>query len=133
MYTLYFDGCSKGNPGSSGAGYSILDEDGKECSSGYEYLGDQTNNYAEYSALIIGLKEADNIFVKHLHVKGDSKLVIEQMSCRWKCRSKNLAPLYTSCINYLRKFNSVTFEHIPRNENKRADLLANMAVTMSGF
>ncbi len=128
MYTLYFDGCSKGNPGPAGAGYVIVNDEGEEMMSGRKFLGNATNNIAEYKALIFGLKNAVSNNITNLNVKGDSKLIIEQVTLRWKCKSENLKPLLKKCLEYVKLFDDVTFEWIPRDENKRADILCNLAL-----
>ncbi len=128
MYTLYFDGCSKGNPGPSGAGYVIMNDKGEEICSGSKSLGNATNNIAEYKALIYGLSNAVSNNIINLDVKGDSKLVINQVSLQWKCKAKHLKPLLKECLQLVRLLDNVTFEHIPRNENKRADILCNLAL-----
>ena len=134
MYTLYFDGCSKGNPGPSGAGYVIMnDEDGKELYFGMDFLGHTTNNVAEYKALIFGLKDAQRNNIVRLHVKGDSKLIINQVSLQWRCKADHLKPLLRECLQLIKQIGRVTFEHIPRNENKRADTLCNLALLEVGL
>ena len=124
IYTLYFDGCCKGNPGQGGSGAVIYDKS-KIIWSDSLLLGDTTNNRAEYNGLILGLTEAKKRGIKDLIVKGDSKLVIEQMSGKYKVRSKHLELLYNSAKNIISEFNTVTFIHIKRTENKYADKMAN--------
>ena len=95
IYTLYFDGCSKGNPGPSGSGAIIKNEDQSICQpiwSGSEYVGITTNNVAEYKGLIIGLKQSK--YFKKLIVKGDSMLVINHMTGKYKVKAPHLIPLY---------------------------------------
>nr|QBK93949.1 MAG: ribonuclease H [Pithovirus LCPAC406] len=130
MYTLYFDGCSKGNPGPSGTGYVIIydDDDDKELYFGMEFLGHATNNVAEYKALIFGLKDAQKNNITQLVVKGDSKLIIKQVSLQWKCKAEHLKPLLKECLQLVKQIGKVTFEWIPRSENKRADNLCNLAL-----
>ena len=127
-YKLQFDGCSKNNPGLSGAGAVIYKYD-KEIWSGSLFVGlSATNNYAEYSGLIIGLQQAIELNIKNLHVEGDSLLVINQMTCKYKCNSENLIELYNKCNELKKKFDNIKFVHIFRNKNTRADQLANLAV-----
>jgi ribonuclease HI len=127
-YTLYFDGGSRGNPGIGGSGFVIYDENGEELESGYEYLGESvTNNQAEYSGLINGLKAAIKRQYLSLHIKGDSKLIINQLNGAWS--AKVTAQLYEDALNLLKKCVKFTAEHVPRNENKHADRLANTAMT----
>jgi len=84
-YTLFFDGCSKGNPGPSGAGAVIYDENNNEIAAILSFVGlKETNNVAEYSGLLLGLNEAIKKNISTLLVKGDSKLVIEQLKGCYK-------------------------------------------------
>ena len=127
-YTLYFDGGSRGNPGIGGSGFVIYDNNGEELESGYEYLGDGvTNNEAEYSGLINGLKTAIKMRYLSLHIKGDSQLIINHLNRVWS--AKILAQLYEEASALLKKLVKFTAEHVPRNENKHADRLANTAMT----
>lgn len=146
---MRFDGGSRGNPGIAGCG-AVIYKDDEEIWSGYKYLGNkQTNNYAEYSGLLLGLENAQKLGIQTLAVEGDSLLVIQQMTKRYACRSENLIELYTRAMQLSSQFNSlpsmpsvpsvpslpsmpsVTFTHIRRNKNKRADELSNMAMDSS--
>ena len=125
---LYFDGASKGNPGKGGCGYVIY-ENKVEIQSGHECLGEcVTNNFAEYMGLIEGLKQSLKISNKTLDVYGDSNLVIKQMNNQWKVSSSNLIPLYKTALDLRNKFEKITFNHVSRNLNKRADELANKSI-----
>jgi ribonuclease HI len=133
-YKLYFDGGSRGNPGESGAGFCLKGKkesdplNGGDISNGYIYLGIATNNEAEWSALIHGLKEAVKLGIKELQVFGDSKLVINQVQDKWKVKAENLKKFHVKAKNLLPKFSKITFEHILRNLNKEADMCANIAM-----
>lgn len=128
IFTLFFDGCSKGNPGPSGAGAVIYKND-IEIFNESKFLGNkETNNVAEYNGLIIGLDNAIKLNISNLIVKGDSNLVINQMKGDYTVKSKNLLNLFNQAKNLENKFNNVEFLHIYRNENKRADELANFAL-----
>jgi ribonuclease HI len=124
MYALKFDGCSKGNPGPSGAG-AVLYNDGVEIWANCSYVGKNTNNFAEYSGLILGLTEAVNKNIKDLIVYGDSLLVIQQMNKKYKVKSHNLIPLFNDAKELEKYFDSISYQHIYRNENSRADALSN--------
>ena len=124
MYSLYFDGCSKGNPGKAGAGFVIYENE-IEISSGNKYLGRQTNNVAEYSGLIMGLQQAVDLGITELNVYGDSMLVIKQMQGKYKVNSPSIKPYYEKAKTF--PINS-TFFHIYREKNSRADELANQAL-----
>lgn len=133
-YTLFFDGCSKGNPGKAGAGAVIYRTDpGKvelvEIWNWSEFVGEnQTNNYAEYMGLILGLAEAVRKCLPNLLVKGDSLLVIKQMQGEYQVNSPNLLPLYQRACVLIKNIGKIEFQHIYRAENKRADELANALV-----
>ena len=127
-YRLQFDGCSKKNPGLAGAG-AVIYKYSKEIWSGDLFVGtNATNNYAEYSGLIIGLEKAVELNIKTLHVEGDSLLVINQMTGKYKCNSENLIEPHNKAKELAVKFESINFVHIFRNKNVRADELSNQAV-----
>jgi ribonuclease HI len=127
-YILRFDGCSKGNPGIAGCGAVIYHEN-DEIWFGHYYIGDKiTNNYAEYSGLILGLQQAIKMNIDCLLIEGDSQLVINQMNEKYKCNSPNLIPLYESAKDLSSTFRAIQFNHIYRNKNKRADQLANLGL-----
>lgn len=133
-YTLFFDGCSKGNPGKAGAGAVLYHTNTDQTESteiwAYaEFLGlKQTNNYAEYMGLILGLAEAARKGLPNLLVKGDSLLVIKQMQGVYQVNAPNLLPLYQRACTLVKNIGRVEFEHVYRTENKRADALANEAL-----
>jgi len=129
-YTMYFDGCSKKNPGPSGCGSCIFSS-GKEVWSSSIFVGEkETNNVAEYSGLILGLKQAINMSIRNLIVYGDSLLVIKQMNGQYKVSSENLVPLFTEAQELKREFDTILFVHIYRTQNKRADELSNLGLLM---
>jgi ribonuclease HI len=128
-YTLYFDGCSKGNPGISGCGAVIYNSDNEEIWSIAEYIGDKyTNNYAEYCGLIRGLEEAIKLNIHVLVVKGDSQLVIRQMKGEYKVKANTLISLYHQATLLASKFEHIEYHHIYRCDNKRADSLSNLGL-----
>jgi len=144
-YTLFFDGCSKGNPGKAGAGAVLYkqkdqeqeqeqdqEQDLTEIWACADFLGlKQTNNYAEYRGLILGLTEAVRKGLPNLLVKGDSLLVIKQMQGVYQVHAPNLLPLYQEAVMLGKKIGKVEFQHVYRTANKRADALANEAVVES--
>lgn len=124
MATGYFDGGSRGNPGVAGAGYVI--RDGDKCYAGYVYVGDNnTNNEAEYTGALELLKRAAAEGIRKIHVIGDSKLVVMQAQSKWKCNKEHLAKLRQQCWDVPIE---ATWEHVPRADNKEADLLSNVAM-----
>lgn len=127
-YSLYFDGACKGNPGPAGAGY-VLYQGSREVSYKYEFVGiNETNNVAEYHALVLGLKQSLSCGVRNLIVYGDSLLVINQVTGKFKINSHKLNKYYEFAIELSKQFESVRFHHIPREKNKRADELANLSL-----
>ena len=130
-YTLYFDGCSKGNPGPAGAG-AVLYHGNTEIWSKSIFVGNNsTNNVAEYTGLIIGLHEAVNKNIKELIVKGDSMLVIKQMNGEYKVNSKGMQRLYENAKGFEKGFDKIVYEHVYREHNKRADELSNEGLRVS--
>ena len=127
-YLLRFDGASRGNPGKSSAGV-VLYHNNIEIWTKSMYLGDNfTNNVAEYFSLLLGLEEATKRHILHLEVQGDSLLVINQITGKWKVKNENLKKLYNKAKDFENRFNYITFTHIYREGNKRADELANHAL-----
>jgi broad specificity phosphatase PhoE/ribonuclease HI len=123
------DGGSRGNPGPAGYGAVVRDaESGEVLAERFASLGVATNNVAEYSGLIAGLRAAAELNAERVVVKMDSKLVVEQMSGRWQIKNAGLRPLAAEAAALVGKFAGVTFEWIPRERNKAADALANRAM-----
>ena len=128
QWKLQFDGGSRGNPGVGGAGAVLYKNNHEEWSKTF-YLGDNvTNNQAEYKGLIGGLKHVSTLDLPNLLVEGDSNLVINQVSGTWRVKNDGLKILHDEVHEYLNKIKDIRFQHIPRNENKRADQLANEAM-----
>jgi ribonuclease HI len=131
QYVLYFDGCSKGNPGLGGAG-AVLYKDGEEVWGSSKLVGEKvTNNVAEYSGLIMGLQEVFIRKIKNILVRGDSQLVIKQMKGEYKVKSEGLVEYYKQSKLLESYFDKIVFEHVYRDKNKRADELSNMALELS--
>lgn len=125
---MYFDGGSRSNGLTSGAGCYIEYEHGKIIYEGYKFLGNTTNNVAEYNGLILGLKNLNKYHDSKIIVKGDSKLVIEQINENWKVRAIHLIPLWKEAKNLAKNFKDISFIHIDRSLNSKADKLANIAI-----
>ena len=126
--TLYSDGASRGNPGEAAAGFVILDTHGAELIAKGVYLGQCTNNMAEYQALILGLHAAHQFKAERLAIRLDSELVVRQLEGRYQVKDAKLKPLYAKAMSLLRGFTNHTVSHVPRRENQRADELANQAL-----
>ena len=127
-FILNFDGCSKGNPGLSGAG-AVIYNNNIEVWAGYSFVDTSaTNNQAEYTGLIIGLKYAVDNQIQDLLVQGDSQLVINQMTGKYKCNADKLVVLYKTAKALEKQIKNVQYAHVLRKFNARADELSNMAV-----
>jgi probable phosphoglycerate mutase len=126
----YIDGGARGNPGPAGYGARIERDGAVHELKGA--LGIATNNVAEYQGLIAALEWAAGAGVASLHVRSDSLLVVKQMLGAWKVKHDGLKPLHTRARGLVRQIGSVTFEHVPREENTEADRLANEAMDEAG-
>jgi ribonuclease HI len=125
---LFTDGASRGNPGPAGLGISIEDENGMKLRALHKWLGETTNNQAEYMALIEGLKAVRAWSPDRLEVRLDSKLVVEQMNGAYRVKEPGLKPLHERAKALVAEFPEVEIKHVERELNKRADHLANMAI-----
>lgn len=125
--TLHVDGASRGNPGPAAFAY-VIARPGLPPAEYAQTLGSATNNVAEYTALIRGLKAAADLGLKHLTVYSDSELVVRQMSGDYRVKHPDLRPLYLEAKEMLKEFASVTIAHIRREDNSRADALCNEAL-----
>jgi len=126
--TLYTDGASRGNPGEAGAGAVLLGTDGAELASRSLYLGESTNNAAEYRALIAGLELAEQNGCTVLRICLDSELIVRQLQGAYKVQNAQLKPLFEKVRSQLAKFDKWDILHVPREENTRADELANKGI-----
>lgn len=125
---IFTDGGSRGNPGISGCGAILYNENKKEIATDKLFCGVQTNNFAEYQGLIIGLKLALENKITDLIVFMDSKLIVEQMNGNFKVKNVGLKPLFEKAKNICENFSKISFQHVLRAKNKRADQLANQAM-----
>jgi ribonuclease HI len=130
MYKLYFDGASRSNPGPASYGGIIIDPKGNSYYEYNQYIGKQTNNVAEYLGLFEGLRLCQAFEIKNVEIYGDSKLVINQVKRVWKVKSSNLIPIHHAITELLEeyKFENISFNHVLRKFNKKADELANRAL-----
>ncbi len=125
---IHTDGASRGNPGAASAGLVVYDK-GKVCI--YEeafLLGTKTNNFAEYSAVLRALYLSSENKVKNLLLKTDSEFLVKQLSGLYKVRSPNIKKLYEECKKWEAEILQVQFQHVRREQNKRADELANLVL-----
>jgi ribonuclease HI len=129
--TVFFDGGSRGNPGPSAIGAVVLDaltDPPVVLASVSEAIGVTTNNVAEYKALIAGLEAALALGAQAVRVRGDSKLVIEQLAGRWKVKHPGLRPLHAQARALLNQFEHTDLAHVRREYNREADALVNAAL-----
>jgi len=124
----YTDGGARGNPGPSGYGVVIQDEAGKEVAMLSEYLGHQTNNFAEYQALIAALEYAIQHGSKALKVISDSELLVRQMNGIYKVKNPTLRDLHAHARQLIRQLDWFSITHVLRGKNQQADRLANAAM-----
>jgi len=124
---IYIDGSSKGNPGPSGIGVVICKE-GRTVSNISTYIGNATNNVAEYTALIFALQEALKLGADTLKINTDSQLLYNQLKRLYKVKSANIIGLFNQASHLLSAFKKVFIMNIPREENRGADKLATQAV-----
>jgi ribonuclease HI len=127
-FVLFADGAARGNPGPAGAGAVLYDEKGKLVAELARPLGHATNNVAEYSALILGLEEAQRRGATAIDVRMDSLLVVQQMRGLWRIRHPGLKPLALRAGALLASFPEREIRHVPRDENAAADELSNRAI-----
>lgn len=125
---LYTDGGARGNPGPAGAGAHLLDNEGNTVAELTQYLGETTNNQAEYRALLLALKKAQELGATEIEVRADSELMVRQLNGQYKVKNEALIPVYQEAKKYLLGFAKWTIKHIPREQNKQADALANQAI-----
>ena len=126
--TIYADGGSRGNPGIAGSGTAVFATDGTLLKEVVEYVGHATNNVAEYHGLINGLTVATELGADEVAVFMDSKLVVEQMSGRWKIKHKDMLVLAQQAHQLIAGFTRFSIQWVPREKNKHADRLSNVAM-----
>lgn len=127
-FILYTDGAARGNPGPAGAGAYICTEDGTCVAEIAEYLGETTNNVAEYQGLLFGLRKLVDLGAKEVEILADSELMVRQLNGQYKVKHPNLIPLYREARGLLSQIPSVTIKHVRREQNPEADRLSNEAI-----
>ena len=125
---IYSDGGARGNPGPAGIGAVLYDDENNTIAEISEYIGETTNNQAEYKAMLAGIEKAKEFGVEDLTCYLDSELVVKQMKREYKVKNKDLAPLFVKAYNLSMGFKSIKFIHVRREKNKVADGLANLAM-----
>lgn len=125
---IHIDGGARGNPGPGGAGVVIQSEEGERIHEGAYYLGRTTNNAAEYTALLHGLRRAERCKPERITIYSDSELMVRQLTGEYRVKSPSLAPLHEQAQLLLLRLGRWSIRHIAREENRRADELANLAM-----
>ena len=130
--SLFCDGGSRGNPGVAGSGSVIYDDSGATLAEiAYVVGAKASNNVAEYYGLVRGLEAAKDLGATEVNVSMDSKLVVEQMNGRWKIKHPDMKQLALEARELANGFERVTFTWVPREKNKKADELSNVAMDLS--
>jgi ribonuclease HI len=127
-WLLMIDGAARGNPGEAGCGAVICDEHGVVVEELTRYLGHATNNVAEYQALLMGLEALVKLNRQRIRVQSDSQLLVRQLSGEYRVKDEKLRMLFQRAISLLRQFKNYRILHVPREQNKIADRLANKAI-----
>ena len=130
---IYIDGGARGNPGPAGVGVVIRDSSGKKIKDISKYIGETTNNIAEYNALLYGLEEALILKADEIKINLDSELVAKQLAGEYRVKDANIKPLFERAVSMLKSFKSFEINHIDRSENKEADRLVNKAVNLANL
>jgi len=126
IMTVFIDGGAKGNPGVAGAGIYI-ELQGESWAGLFEYLGHQTNNYAEYAALLRALEYGAQHGFRRLEVYSDSQLMVRQISGEYRVKNHVLRTLHGKAQALIGRFEQVRIHHIPREQNRKADSLVKKA------
>ncbi|HET7082284.1 MAG TPA: ribonuclease HI family protein [Candidatus Limnocylindria bacterium] len=126
---IYTDGAARGNPGPAGLGALLRDaETGEVLAELARFLGVRTNNYAEWTAVEDALREALRLDATHVDLRMDSELVARQISGRYRVKHPDLKPIHASVMTMLGQLDGYTVGHVPRELNKDADRLSNVAI-----
>ena len=125
---LWSDGAARGNPGPAGIGAILKTPEGEVLAADSAYLGETTNNIAEYKALLMGLHRAIERGVKQLEVRADSELLIKQLRGEYRVKSPGLKPLFEEAKGLLARFATIKLTHVRREHNGEADKLANAGI-----
>jgi ribonuclease HI len=128
LLTLEFDGGSRGNPGPAGIGVVVRAADGTALVTLGRFIGKATNNVAEYRALITAMEEAKKLGATKVKIRGDSELVVRQMTGVYRVKHPDLIPLYRQAKGLFEAFEAASIEHNYREKNELADRLGNLAM-----
>jgi ribonuclease HI len=130
-FRAFIDGAARGNPGPAGAGVYVEAESGHPAEEHFEALGETTNNVAEYGALLLALRRAEERGAHEVEIRSDSLLLVEQLLGRYKVRAPHLKPLFVESVMRAKRFRRFSITHVPREKNHEADRLANLGADSS--
>lgn len=130
-FRAYIDGAARGNPGPAGAGVYVEPEGDRPAEELFEPLGRATNNVAEYRALLLALTRAQERESQEVELFSDSRLLVEQVNGNFRIKADHLKPLVEQAIRRAKAFRRFSLRHVPREENKKADRLANLGADAS--
>lgn len=133
ILTAYTDGGARGNPGPAAIGVVLLDEKGQVVAEVSKYIGQATNNVAEYLAVVYALQEALYRKASRVVINTDSQLVAKQIMGKYKVKDQNLLKFRDLILNLFRGFDKVEVREIPREENDKADGLVNRAIDLESL
>ncbi|MFA6431369.1 MAG: ribonuclease HI family protein [Candidatus Margulisiibacteriota bacterium] len=127
ILTVYIDGAARGNPGPAGIGIVIKKGEGtiKEIA---DYIGEATNNVAEYTAFVCGLERVIHLKATEVHFYSDSELLVKQIKGEYQVKNAGLKPFYLRATSLIKKLKKFSISHIPREKNLEADMLANCGI-----
>jgi ribonuclease HI len=130
-HNLQFDGGSNPNPGPCAGAFVVYTEDKKnKIAEGGCFIPQGTNNIGEYTGLRVGLERCIALGLKHLHIEGDSLLVISQISGKWKVKNHILSVIHSEILGMFSHFETITARHIPREMNSYADSLSDKTLSL---
>jgi len=132
-WLLYADGAARGNPGPAAYGYVLRDAGGETIDARGAYMGETTNNHAEYMAVIEGLASAKTRGATRVSVQADSELIVRQLTGRYKIKHPRMKELAAQVRELAAAFEDVSYEYIPRAQNAAADALVNEALDAEGY
>ena len=129
---IHVDGASRNNPGPAGFGYVIREQGGREIAARGEFIGETTSNVAEYRGMIAAAKRVVELGAGSATFRVDSQLLERQVSGRYRVKAAHLKPLFAELMGALRQIPEWRVEHVPREQNREPDRLANRAVNVRG-
>ncbi|MFA5027512.1 MAG: ribonuclease HI family protein [Candidatus Methylomirabilota bacterium] len=125
---VHIDGAARGNPGPAGLGVAFFGPDGTVLEGLARFIGEATNNVAEYRALLLALERAEELGCAELAVYSDSELLVRQIQGRYRVKHPALQPLFAEAKQRMARFRRVEVHHVRREENREADALANRGI-----